>query len=225
MSESTPEHRKMLATAHAGIYRKGTRYIVRWRHKGRMRAKSFRTLTEAVKHKGATVAGDTQPTSHELFPRYAERWLSTYSGRTSKGLSPSTRASYEDTMRRVVCPFFRHTPLDEIDAPMVRDFIAHVAATKLSSDPDKTLSPATVRRYVAVLRACLATASEDGAIKQAPKVRVVVPDDGQRQRKRKRMTPEQTRATSGDARRSCRPCLRARGHRVPDLGGSVGPLG
>lgn len=87
-------------------------------------------------------------------------------------------------MTRVVVPYFRHTRLDQIDAPGVRDFIAHLAR--------QGLAPGTVRRYVAVLRACLATAYEDGLIRSNPSVRVIVP--GERRRRPKRLTPEQTRA-------------------------------
>jgi hypothetical protein len=55
---------------HPGIYRKGSRYLVQWRHKRRQRARSFRTLTEASRFKGQIVSGDTRPTSREPFRRY-----------------------------------------------------------------------------------------------------------------------------------------------------------
>lgn len=182
--QAIPEHRRMLAVSgHPGVYRKGTRYLVRWRHQGRMKARSFRTLTEAVRFKASTVAGDTKPTSRQPFKRYAASWVQTYTGRTSKGVSASTRATYADVMNRVVVPFFKNTRLDQIDPPLIREFIAHLAA--------QGLAPGTVRRYVAVLRACLATAYEDGLIRSNPSVRVVVP--GERKRKPKRLTPTQTR--------------------------------
>ncbi len=178
--------RKIAVANHPGIFRKGERYLVQWRHKGRQRARSFRTLSEATRFKGQTVAGDTQPTSREPFKHYAQRWLTTYRGRTGRGLSDTTRETYADALTRLAVPYFGTARMDEIDAPMVRDYIAHLAS--------KGLSPATVRRYLAPLRALLATAYEDGAIRTNPAagVRVVVTDH--RSSRRRRLTPEQTRA-------------------------------
>src|SRR5437879_1736882 len=132
-SEGIPNHRKMIAVSgHPGIYRKGKRYLVRWRHKGRMKARSFRTLTEAARFKASTLSGDTHPSSREMFRLYAKRWLTAYSGRTAKGLSPSTSDSYADTMARVILPYFGRTRLDQIDPPMIREFVAHLARRGLA---------------------------------------------------------------------------------------------
>ncbi len=182
-----PDNRRKTSVAHhPGIFRKGERYLVAWRHNGRQRARSFRTLSEATRFKAQTVAGDTQPTSREPFKRYAARWLETYRGRTGRGLSETTRETYADALTRVAVPYFGTARMDEIDPPMVRDYIAHLAR--------KGLSPATVRRYLAPLRALLATAYEDGVIRTNPAagVRVVVADH--RSSRRRRLTLEQTRA-------------------------------
>lgn len=184
---ATPEHRRAIPVeGHPGIFRKGDRYQVRWRHHGRQRAKSFRTLTEAVRFKARTITGDTQPTSREPFRRYATRWLDTYSGRTARGLSPRTRESYRDAITRLAIPYLGTVPLDRIDPPLLREFISHLAA--------KGLAPASVRRAYAPVRALLATAYEDGRLRSNPAtgVRVVVADE--RQRKPRRLTADQTRA-------------------------------
>jgi integrase len=171
---------------HPGIYRKGPRYLVQWRHKGRQRARSFRTLTEASRFKGQIVSGDTRPTSREPFRGYAERWLDTYSGRTSRGLSDATRAHYRDAVTRFAIPYFGTARMDEIDPPMVRDFIDHLAALGLAA--------ASVRRYLAPVRPMLATAYEDGLIRSNPAsgVRAVIGD--QRVRRRRYLTAEETRS-------------------------------
>jgi integrase len=69
---------------------------------------------------------------------------------------------------------------------MLRAFIAELAS--------RDLSPASVRRYYAPLRAMLATAYEDDLIVRNPAagVRVIVKDD--RPTKRHRMTPEETQS-------------------------------
>ena len=156
-----------------------------FRHKGRQKARSFRTLSEAVRFKGKVVAGDTQPTSREPFRRYAAKWIESYTGRTSSGVGTGTRASYADALTRVAVPYFGTTRMDEIDAPMLREFIASLAAKKLS--------PSTIRRYYAPVRALLATAYEDGLIRTNPAqgVRVIAPRTTE---KKRRLTVEQTRA-------------------------------
>lgn len=190
MGAETTDARKLEATGHAGIYRKQNRFVVVWRHRGRQRKRSFRTLTEARRFKAQTAAGETAPTSRQRFVVYAAGWLDSYKGRTSNGLADSTRASYRDAIERLIVPYFeREQPavkLDELAPSDIRDFIAHLAG--------EGHSPATVRRYAAPLRAMLATAYEDGHVTRNPAagVRVVVP--GERERKVKRPTPEQTRA-------------------------------
>jgi integrase len=174
---------------HPGVFRKGNRYQVRWRHHGKQRARSFRTLSEADRFKAKVAAGDTQPTSREPFKTYALRWIDSYTGRTARGLTDSTRESYRDAINRFAIPFFGMVPLDRIDAPLLRDFIADLAK--------KGLAPASVRRAYAPVRALLATAYEDGQLRTNPAagVRVIVKD--KRFRKPKWLTAEQTKALLG----------------------------
>jgi integrase len=184
---TNPDSRKAVAVeGHPGIFQKGSRYQVRYRHDGRQVAKSFRTLTEAKRFRGKVETGDARPTSSEPFRTYALRWLDTYTGRTAKGLSASTRASYRDAITRRAVPYFGTAKLDRLDAPKVRDYIRHLAK--------QGHSPATVRRYYAPVRALLATAYEDGLLRSNPAagVRVIVKDT--RARTPRWLTTEQTRA-------------------------------
>ena len=87
----------------------------------------FRTLTEAKRFKGRTDGGDTRTDPREPFSRYAKRWLDTYKGRTAKGLSDPTRASYRDAIERLAVPFFGTTRLEHIDPPTLRRYIDHLA--------------------------------------------------------------------------------------------------
>lgn len=184
------DDRKLERTKHPGIYRKGSRFVVIWRHRGRQHKRSFRTLSEARRFKGQTDAGGAAPTSRETLVSYAERWLAVYTGRTGKGLSARTRDSYRDAVERIIVPYLRAKApslrLDEAAPTDVRAYIAHLTA--------QGYAPATVRRYHAPLRAMLATAYEDGLTPRNPasEVRVIVP--GERDRKPKRMTADQTRA-------------------------------
>jgi integrase len=180
------DSRKAVAVpGHPGIFKKGSRYQVRFRHHGAQRAKSFRTLTEAKRFRRDVEHGEAKPTTSRTFRAYATEWLDTYSGRTTKGLSATTRASYRDAVERVAIPFFGTIPLDRVDPPTLRRYVAQLA---------KGRSPATVRRYYAPVRALLATAYEDGLLKSNPAagVRVIVKDT--REKAPRWLTPEQTRA-------------------------------
>jgi len=182
MAESTPT---LARTKHAGIYKKGDRYQVRYRHHGKQVAKSFRTLSEARRFKRNIDAGDTQATSSRTFRSYAEEWIDTYTGRTSKGVSEGTRESYRDALERFAIPYFGTAKLDRIEPPAVKAYIAHLASLGHA--------PASVRREYAPVRALLATAYDDGLIRSNPAagVRVVVKDT--RPRVPKWLTPEQTK--------------------------------
>ncbi len=185
-ASAAPEHRRMIAVEnHPGIYRKGSRYLVRWRHHGHQKTRSFRTLTEAARFKAQTATGDTQAGSRVPFRRYALNWLETYSGRTARGLSDATRKGYRDALTRFAIPFFGTAPLDRIDPPLLREFIDHLAR--------KGLTPASVRAYYAPVRALLATAYEDGHLRTNPAqgVRVIVRDE--RPSRRRRLTLDETR--------------------------------
>lgn len=184
MPEPTPAHRRRIpVSGHPGIYKKGERYQVSWRHHGNQMWKSFRTLTEAVRFKAKADSGDTQPTSRQPFKTYANEWIDTYTGRTARGVGDKTRASYRDAIERQAIPFFKTTPLDRIDPPLVRKYIAHLAASGLA--------PASVRRAYSPVRALLGTAYDDGLLARNPAagVRVIVADN--RVSKPKHITAEQ----------------------------------
>jgi hypothetical protein len=55
-----------------GIYKRGSRYVITWEHRGRQHKESFRTLGEAREAKGRRHAGDRRPTSRVAFDTYFE---------------------------------------------------------------------------------------------------------------------------------------------------------
>jgi|tagenome__1003787_1003787.scaffolds.fasta_scaffold20985688_2 integrase len=200
--QTTRETRRMMPVeGHPGIVKRGDSYGVRYTFRGKRRWKWFRTLTEAKRFRAKAVAGEARPSTPMTFKAYAPEWAKAYTGRTASGVGDSTRESYTDALTRVAVPFFGTTRLDHVDAPMLRDYIAHVAklpATKpvrkgaKKPRAQRTMSPATVRRYYAPVRALFATAYEDGLIQSNPAlgVRVIVRDD--RPAKRKHLTADET---------------------------------
>lgn len=151
---------KMEKTRTPGIYKRGGRYVVVWRHRGKQHKSFHRTYDEAREAKGRREVGDRRPTSRESLEDYAARWLDTYRGRTSRGVSARTRATYRRDLERWAIPYFRGCRLDEVEPPEVRAFVGHLE--------DARLRPASVRAILAPLKAMYATAVEDGTVRANP---------------------------------------------------------
>jgi integrase len=168
------------------VFARGPSYVVTWRDRGKLRSRAFRTLTEAKRFKAQADAGDTRPDSRTPFSTYAAQWTETHNGRSAKAITDATRDSYRDAITRLAVPFFGSTRMEHVDPPLVREYIAHLAA--------KGMAPDTVRRHYAPVRALLATAYDDGLLQRNPAagVRVIVRDT--RPAVPKRLTPEQTQA-------------------------------
>ncbi len=116
---------KLERTRHPGIYRRGGRYVVVWRHRGKQYKSFHRTLSEAREAKGHRSAGDRRPATREPFEEYARRWLDGYRGRTSRGLCDRTRGTYRRDMERWAFPYFARFRLADVEPPDVREFVAH----------------------------------------------------------------------------------------------------
>jgi len=183
---SPPTFRSGWRCCRPGVFQRGPSYVVTWRDRGKLRSRAFRTLTEAKRFKARTDAGDTRPDSREPFNAYAQRWLGAYAGRTARGITDNTRATYRDAITRFAVPIFGTTRIEHIDPPLVREYIADLAG--------KGMAPSSVRRHFAPVRALLATAYDDGLLTRNPAagVRVIVRDT--RPARPKRLTPEQTTA-------------------------------
>ncbi len=166
----------MVKTKTPGVYKRGNRYVVVWRDRGTQHKEFFPTLALAREAKGKRDGGDRKPSTPHTFEAYALDWISSYRGRTRGGLADSTRAAYRDSLERFALPFFGRVKLADVDAPMVREFVASMEASGQSAG--------SIRKHYAPLRAMLATAVEDGVIRYnaAAQVRVVVRDDRPRRR-------------------------------------------
>jgi integrase len=182
--KTTSDTRKLVKTKHAGIFEKGDRYQVRYRHHGRQVAKSFRTLSEAKRFKGTVDSGEARPSASTPFKTYATEWLDSYKGRTSKGLTQTTKDGYRDAVERLAIPYFGTKPLDRIGAPELRKYIDHLAT--------KVNTPNSVRAMYAPVRAMFATATDDGLLPHNPAAGVRVLVEDKRPEAPKYLTAEQT---------------------------------
>jgi integrase len=156
---------RMERTRHPGIYRRGSRYVVVWQHRGKQHKSFHRTLAEAREAKGNRDSGDRRPASREPFEDHARAWLASYRGRTSRGFSERTRRLYLRDLERHAFPYFAGRRLAEVEPQDVRAFVGHLEA--------KGLAPSSVRAVLAPVKAMYADAFEDGAVRANPtRVRV-----------------------------------------------------
>jgi integrase len=153
--------RKLVRTSTPGIYKRGGRYVVRYRAGGKSRKAFARTLAEAReiqgKYRHDRRSGEA---SREPFEEYARRWIDNYQGRTSRGLRESTRADYRHAIEAHAIPHFGRMRLREIRPRDVKDYAQAVSAKGLSAN--------TVRLALAPVKALLATAFEEGDLPANP---------------------------------------------------------
>ena len=167
-------------TATPGVYRRGGRYVVRYRDDlGRQRQESAGTTLAAARallaeRRADVHRGEHRDTSRATFATYAAGWIRTYTGRTRSGIRPETLADYgralgltttgepilRDGHATGALAHFGRMRLAEIQPRHVRDYMAGLAG--------RGLSPNSVRLQVAALRVLFATAYTDGDIRSNP---------------------------------------------------------
>jgi hypothetical protein len=90
----------MFPTDTPGIYKRGSRYVVVWQHRGQQHKRSYRTLSEALEAKGRRQAGDRRPATRRPLDEYALEWVAGYTGRTSRGLTEDARREYRRALKQ-----------------------------------------------------------------------------------------------------------------------------
>ena len=163
-----------------GVYRRGGRYVVRFRDPyGRQRKRFAKTYKEAARLRSALAAdvdrGEYRETSRLTLTEYAAEWISTYAGRTSRGLGEGTRDDYRGALEREILPRLGALRLSVVEPRDVKR-VAHELA-------EQGLAPASIKKTIAPLRALLATALEEGLIRSNPaagvRIALPTPDPGE----------------------------------------------
>jgi integrase len=166
---------KLERTSTAGIYRRGSRYVFRYRDAtGRQRWESTRTLTLAreLKRRREVAADDGEHAETKAtLADYASQWIDSYPGRTRKGFRESTRREYRRQLEQYLLRF------PGLDGKLIRDVRPRDLqdfAGWLERSQDPPLSDATVQRIMAPVKAMFATAFEQDEIRRdaATKVRL-----------------------------------------------------
>src|SRR5829696_6526683 len=101
---------RMERTKYPGIYKRGSRYVVRYRAGNRHRNEAVKTLDEARRLKrareSARDSGEFQERSRVGFREFAEEWVERYHGTGRRGFRESTRDEYRRLLAEFGYPFF-----------------------------------------------------------------------------------------------------------------------
>jgi integrase len=158
-----------------GIYKRGGRYVAVYRDgRGKQRKAFAPTLKAARAVKAAKMTdvnrGEHRELSQETFASYAPKWITTYAGRTKRGLGSDTRDDYRKALERHAIPFLGRLRLSEIEPRDIKALAKEIG--------DSGVSAGTVRLQLAPVKALLAEAFEEGLIRANPAagVRIARPD-------------------------------------------------
>lgn len=182
---ATKKKSTLTKTKTPGVYRRGSRYVYAYRVRGVQKWGTTATYDEArrAKRTAETDAerGELRDLSRVTFGEYAREWIVNYQGRTSNGFRESTRSSYRMMLEKRVIPYFDgrvRLRLAEIEPRDVKAYVRWLVELEDARRPGRKLAKGTVRQHVAVVRALLGDAMEEGVIRSNPAagVRVVVPE-------------------------------------------------
>ena len=159
------QERRLEKTKTPGIYRRGSRYVVRYRDaRGNQHQAAAATLAEARQIRAERVSSvgkrERQPGKPQRFDEYARAWIDNTTGRTAHGLRAATRRDYRRALELYAIPFFEGTLLSEIGPAMLKEFARDLT--------QKDLKPNTVRAMIAPVKSLLAEAHEDELIVSNP---------------------------------------------------------
>jgi hypothetical protein len=175
---------KLEKTRYPGIYRRGTRYVVIWKHRGKQHKESFRTLSEAREAKGKRDAGEKRPKSRIRFGEYFAEWIENYAGRTSRGFLETTRPEYRRPIEAHAIERWKTWRMTEVEPADLRDLFGQMRRN------GRTTSE--IKKTRAALSVMFATALEDGIVQSNPVLGVRIPppseDEAPREDKAKALT-------------------------------------
>jgi integrase len=196
------DHRKMERTKTPGVYRRGGRYAYTFTDaNGKPRKLSARTYEEARRKKAekqADVArGEYDEKSRLTFDVYFREWVDRYQGRGRRGFREATRIEYRRLAEKYALPYFgSRLRLSDLTPRRLSGFIGWLCD---ENEQGRRLSDSTVSNIFDPVRSCLATAVQEGLIRQNPSQSVSLPhrprpDDDDESDDRRVLTREQLAA-------------------------------
>ena len=137
---------KMEKSRTPGIYKRGSRYVVTWRHRGKQHKSFHRTYEEAREAKGQRQAGDKRPTAKVRFGDYFAEWIESYAGRTARGFSETTRPEYRRPIKAHALPRWRTWKIADIEPIDVRELFGSMSKAGCSTSQIRKLRVSPCRQ-------------------------------------------------------------------------------
>lgn len=184
----------MTTTRYPGIFKRGSRYVVRYRAGGKQRQESTRTLDEARRlldsRRADVDRGEFRELARVTFHDYAGEWIDRYQGRGRRGFREQTRDEYRRLLDNYALRFFpERQRLSEVDPAAIARFIGWLCDERAQG---RVLSDSSVRNTLNPVRACFATAMHEGIVRHNPTTGAALPvRDAQRAIDEGRDTDEQ----------------------------------
>lgn len=176
---------------------------------GRQRQESARTLDEArrlrTRRQGSVEDGSYQPQTRQKFAEYAREWIGRYQSR--RGFTEDPRDEYVRDIERYAIPSLGRHRLEQITPRHIAEFIAWLvdeqeqgrrraeerreAEAVSRGVPTRTLplkvkphrlADGSVRRILAPIRSCLASAKREDLIRHNPTVGAALPSRDEQHR-------------------------------------------
>lgn len=162
MLAACKDHRTtMIPTGRPGIFYRGGSYVVVTRHRGRQIKTFHHHLAEAREAKAdRTGTARPAPQTKRPFDEYARAWIDNCQGRTSRGLDDDTRRAYSAALEAHAIPYLGARPLRDISRSDVNALISRLQR--------RGLTPASIAKYIAPLRAMFGDAVENGDVVANP---------------------------------------------------------
>ena len=160
-------------TRFAGVYRRGSRFVVVYRSGGRQRKQAAATLAEA---RAIKLARDAEARAERRGPTlhaYALGWVDRYAGSGRDSVRENTRREYRRLLATFALRYFdRELRVRDVDRVAVQRFVDW-----LTSLPgrDGRLCDRSVANALTPLRAALDAAVAEGLLEQNPAHAVVLP--------------------------------------------------
>jgi integrase len=203
MSKQTDKRRLVKTTASGkpikepGIFRRvggefSKPYVAIFYSGGKQQREYARTLAEAKKVKAARVGdvarGEFFAASRLRFKDYATEWVERYQGR-GHGFRESTRTNYKADLNRA----YQHLGSRRLSEIEPRDLANYVAWLMDERAQGKALADSTIANCMKPVRACLASAVDEGLLRVNPAANVRLP-------KRPKVEDEDDEDEGADAR-------------------------
>jgi hypothetical protein len=152
----------MRATSTPGVYQRGSRWVVVYRHDGRQHKQSVGTFREAREIKVRRTAEEAVRAAGPTLHSYALEWVDHYAGRGAHDvINDRTRQEYRRLLITYALEYFAPDErLRDLDERRARGFVDWLC--RLTGEDGHRLCDRSIRNAVLPLQSCLRHAARAG---------------------------------------------------------------